>query len=154
MDFERLEMPLRDDVSSIDELNEDEIAALAIYLEIGHYFPDSYTRDDKILDILEHFDEQECFVARDEMGEICGVAGVDDNYSDDEFRVHGIAVHPDFRRQGVGQGLMEFLTGLARGQSKQHMGLIAMKSSLMFHESQGFTQVDGGHGLPLMRKSL
>lgn len=154
MEIERLEMPLRDEVSSIDELNEDELAALRIYLEIGHYFPDDFTRDDMIIDILEHFDTQECYVARDDMGEICGVAGIDSNYSDEEFRIHGIAVHPDYRRMHVGRDLMNFLGSLARERGKKHMGLIAMKSSVTFHESQGFTQIDGGHGLPVMRKTL
>lgn len=157
--FERMSMPLSYIVGSANDFHPDEIAALDIYNGIRHDdFPDDINDIEEPLFrhllLLEKFDDQSCFIGRDENGEICAVASVDDTRTDGTLWVNGIAVHPDSRGQGTGHDFCGFLADIAKAQGKSRLGGRALASSLGFHLSEGFYVADDNPDLMLVYKDL
>jgi len=97
---------------------------------------------------------------------IMSVAPARDADTDDSFyELHGIYLHPDYCRQGIGTQAMEFAFGIAKDLGKKTMTLWVFAdnaSSIGFYEKCGFS-ADGktktlNFGKPLaairMRKDL
>lgn len=155
IEFEPMFMPSRDEVDSRDDLDEDEIRMLSIYDEVATDSPDSYSPEERMLDILDDIAGQDCFVGRDTMGEIVAVASLDNDRFGDESFVNGIAVHEDFRNEGIGADFMEFLAQRASDNGKSHMSLVALKQAVGFYEDKlGFERVTEHAQMPLMRKRI
>lgn len=75
---------------------------------------------------IERDDVGISLVAEDEgliVGFLSGMAVVD------EFRLHNIAVHPDFRGRGVGRGLIEAVESLCRQRDFQRILLEVRKDN-------------------------
>lgn len=75
---------------------------------------------------IERDDVGISLVAEDEgliVGFLSGMAVVD------EFRMHNIAVHPDFRGRGVGRGLIEAVESLCRQRDFQRILLEVRKDN-------------------------
>lgn len=154
MEFNRLDLPPSDQVNGTDNLNQDAITALTIYGTIDFDLPDDLAGLDRQLALLEHFDDQTCFVARDDRGEICAVANVDESRPDGTLWVHGLAVDCDMRNEGIGHEFAEYLTDLAIKQGRRRIGSRAVLSSVRFHLNEGFVQADNNLKIPLMYKYL
>lgn len=148
-------MPLSYIAGSLRDFHEDEIAALDIYDEIPDKdIPRHLSGIIRYLRLLEEFDDHSCFVGRDEDGEVCAVANIDELQNDGTLWIKGIAVHPEYRGQGIGHEFIEYLSELARQQGKQRLGSRAVLSSVDFHRQEGFTQEDNHPSLPLMHKYI
>lgn len=63
--------------------------------------------------------------------------GVSDAYLQD------IAVHPDWRRQGVGGRIVRFLTDELRRRGIDWIGLVGVPGTERFYPEQGFEAVPG-----------
>lgn len=75
---------------------------------------------------IERDDVGISLVAEDEgliVGFLSGMAGVD------EFHLHNIAVHPDFRERGIGRGLVEAAESLCRQRGFQRILLEVRKDN-------------------------
>lgn len=138
----------------MNDLNADASTALSIYGAIDFGLGERSIGIDRQLALLEHFDDQTCFVARDDSGEICAVASVDESRPDDTLWVHGLAVDSDVRNEGIGHEFAEYLTDLARRQKRGCIGSRAVLSSVRFHLNEGFIQADNDPKIPLMYKYL
>lgn len=72
--------------------------------------------------------------------------------------IHEIAVHPDFRGQGLTRPLIEFTENLARKCGFQWMSLVALSSAFSFWKRTGYTLVREldyeGHTCYYMEKRL
>ena len=153
MEFDKLELPNADDLTSDDEVDEDIRNALLIHGGVGSNIPESDNETDRLIDILDAVEGQDFYTMRDEMGEILGVAGVEPDYSHDEFPIHGIVVHPEYPGSGLGIELMHFLERLASNKNKTYIGLIALRQSMNFYERLGYIEQKQAHAA-LMHKHL
>lgn len=63
-----------------------------------------------------------------------GILGVgsnrDNDLDDDVYEVHGIYLHPDYYRQGIGTQAMDFALDLARQKGKRSMVLWVLKDNI------------------------
>lgn len=111
----------------------------------------------RIAYLLEKFEQQSTFIARDqdEDNEIVAVANV--RFEQDQAFIEGIAVHPDWRHEGVGRELMTFIEEQGRQRQLGSVALRSVTSALVIYERLGYEYVnpdDADARLPLMRKYL
>ena len=76
------------------------------------------------------------------IGIMCVAPPQDDDVDDNFYELHGIYLHPDYYRQGVGTQAMEFAFDKARGLGKKVMTVWVFAdntNSIKFYEKCGFT---------------
>lgn len=157
--FERMSMPLSYNLADADDFHPDEVTALEIYDGIKHHdIPDDIPHDwdglYRQMMLLEKFDDQTCFIGRDDEGNICAVASVDELRRDGTLWVNGIAVDPEYRLQGVGHEFVQYLEELAKKRKMNRLGGRAVAGFLGFHLSEGFYVADNDPEIPLVYKDL
>jgi ribosomal protein S18 acetylase RimI-like enzyme len=65
----------------------------------------------------------------------------DDDLGDEYYELHGIYLHPDYFRQGIGTQVMEFVYSNAHALGKRYITLWVFAenaSSIRFYEKSGF----------------
>ena len=70
------------------------------------------------------------------VGFLTGMAAID------EFNLHNIAVHPDFRRQGIGRSLIEAMESICKRKGYRHIVLEVRGDNEVarsFYQVMGFT---------------
>lgn len=80
----------------------------------------------------------------------------DDDLDDDVYEVHGIYLHPDYYRKGIGTQAMDFALNLAQQKDKKSMVLWVLKDNInsrSFYEKCGFAH-DGTEKQMTMGKIL
>ena len=113
-----------------------------------------------VLDYL--FDGKAHYYTAKWMRKIVGFVGIWNE--DSKFHIVNIAVHPDYRKKGIGSKLMQFVISLARQSHKKEIYLEVRKSNKVaqkLYKKFGFNVVDtiekyytnGEDGL-IMRKVL
>ncbi len=80
---------------------------------------------------------------QDKKSEIFNDGGIDESF----YELHGLYLHPDYYRQGIGSVAMKFALEMARSAGKSNIFLWVFAEnygSIMFYEKCGFT-VDGAY---------
>lgn len=75
------------------------------------------------------------------VGIMCVARPQDDDLPDSFFELHGIYLHPDYYRMGIGTKAIEFAFDLARSLGKKQMSLWVFAentNSIRFYEKCGF----------------
>jgi GNAT superfamily N-acetyltransferase len=76
------------------------------------------------------------------VGVMCVAPPQDDDVGDDFYELHGLYLHPDYYRKGIGTKAMEFAFEKARNLGKRFMTLWVFKENIdaiKFYEKFGFT---------------
>jgi GNAT superfamily N-acetyltransferase len=75
------------------------------------------------------------------VGNMCVAPPQDDDLDETYYELHGIYLHPDYFRQGIGTQAMEFALDIARSIGKKHMTVWVLAeniNSIKFYEKCGF----------------
>jgi GNAT superfamily N-acetyltransferase len=76
------------------------------------------------------------------VGNMCVAPPQDNDVDDSVYELHGIYLHPDYYRQGIGSQAMEFAYNIARNLGKTVMTVWVFEdntNSVRFYEKCGFT---------------
>ncbi|MBR1423080.1 MAG: GNAT family N-acetyltransferase [Ruminococcus sp.] len=137
------------DISEISELHEIERLSFspekAATYEAFEYrlqrFPQWFFKaelDGKIVGIIDGSSSDQPYIT-DKLYESGG--GYDDNGKN--LLIYGLAVHPEYRKQGIAHKLMEHFLNAAKAAGKEHVSLTCKESLIGFYESMGYSN----HGL-------
>ena len=75
------------------------------------------------------------------VGNMCIAPPQDDDLDEDFYELHGIYLHPDYYRQGIGTLAMEYAYDIARNANKKFMTVWVFSenlNSIRFYEKCGF----------------
>jgi|GEM_PF-3666223 len=143
MDIFRYDMPHSDEVDSTRHLPELAQLALEIYGIIDFDLDPELSDEERTLRLLEHFDDQECYLMTDEDGEIVAVANIEEQYHDEPtLWTQGLAVAPKYQGAGIGSEFAEYLENVAKQRGLRRLGSRATKTSVNFHMQIGFAPYD------------
>ncbi len=100
---------------------------LEAVLEIEHIsFATPWSRDSFVYELLEN-QRAVYLVARNEMNRVVGYIGMWVVF--DEGHITNLATHPVFRRQGIGQALLDKLTEVSRTRGVKYLTLEVRRSN-------------------------
>jgi ribosomal protein S18 acetylase RimI-like enzyme len=91
----------------------------------------------KLLDVVYDIEGYLLYVTS-EQGKITGIIGVDNSASPHGWILH-LATHPDYRKQGIGRGLINEVMALL---SLTSVGLETDQDTVNFYRACGFTAVE------------
>lgn len=143
MDVFHYEMPDSREVDSVRCLPELARRVLEIYGIIDFDLDPELSNEEKMLRLLEHFDDQECYLMTDEEGEVVAVANIEEQYNDEPtLWTQGLAVAVEHQGTGIGSEFAEYLESMARQRGLKRLGSRATRTSVNFHIQIGFAPYD------------
>ncbi len=108
---------------------------LALYRLAGWWGETDQADDEKLISgiVANSF----CFVVVELDERIIGIGrSISDGVSD--AYIQDVTVHPDFRGQGIGKGIINTLLGFLREHGLQWIGLISEPGYELFYQNLGF----------------
>ncbi len=137
--FETFTLPRSDEITSEEELTEEERAVLNLVKQIRMLPQDT---EPSTIEALADFDDHICLVARDDEGAICAAANLHPKPADDHMWVAQLAVDPDYRGQGISHEFVEHIVGMTRQAGLSQIKSRAASTAIRAHYRWNFHEED------------